>query len=64
MIENTTQLFQRLSSCVVSELPVTRELMNDILQYVLTQQKEHSEIVGKWIKNCDTLMEKLSENQN
>ena len=46
-----------------SELPVSQELMNDILQYVLTQQKEHSEIVGKWIKNCDKLMEKLNDAQ-
>ena len=63
MITNTTELFTRLSDCVVSELPVSNQLMNDILEYVLTLQKEHGEVVGKWIKNCDTLMEKLSENK-
>ena len=63
MIENKTQLFERLSNCVVSELPVTNQLMNDIMNYVLTKEKEHSEIVGKWIGKCDKLMEKLSENK-
>ena len=63
MIENKTQLFERLSNCVVSELPVTNQLMNDIMNYVLTKEKEHSEIVGKWIEKSDKLMEKLSETQ-
>ena len=63
MITNNTELFTRLSTCVVSELTVTPELMNDILLFVLNKDKEHSEIVGKWIKNCDKLMEKLRETQ-
>jgi hypothetical protein len=63
MIESRTQLYERLSNMVVSQLPMTNECMNDVMAYVIGLQMEHADNVGKWIKNCDILMRKLNENR-
>ena len=62
-IDNRTELYKRLSDVVVSGLPLSNETLNDVMSFVIQNDIKHQEAIDKWIKNCDKLMEKLSENK-